>query len=245
MSTCVPSFAVHGSRLFLTALLLFILTTSVFSQTQNEVQEKSKMHAILGGGVAFPLNPDDFTNNWKMGTTIGGGLEFPIGDGDDGNFSLLGIIEANSFPFDEAGFIKGYNAGGSPSPALRAEGPSASVWAISIGARIYTSYSETFFLEFAIGYFNLKRGNVRVTTVDKRITTADFISKDGVNIKLGLGANISLSDHFDLTFETSYHLAASQKDEPTGYIVFYSTGGSEIERHNTQYLTLKTGIRIK
>ncbi|MBI3578814.1 MAG: hypothetical protein HY089_05305, partial [Ignavibacteriales bacterium] len=66
-----------------------------------------------------------------------------------------------------------------------------------------------------------------------------------VNIKFGLGANISLSNHFDLTLETSYHIAASQKDEPTGYIIFYSTGGSEVERHNTQFLNLKAGIRIK
>lgn len=232
-------------RVLFIAFLLLTIKSATLSQQQNDVEETSRMHAIVGGGLSFPLNPDDFTNNWKMGTTFSGGLEFPIDIGNGENFSLLGIFDYNSFPFDEAGFIQGYNASGPPSPARSAQGPSASLWAISIGGRLYGSNSETFFLEFAIGYFSLTRGNVRVTAVDKRITIADFISKDGVDIKLGLGANIFLSNHLDLSLEASYHIAASQKDEPTGYIIFYSTGSSQIERHNTQYLTLKTGIRIK
>lgn len=245
MKTRVPLHTAQEVRLFFTALLLVVITTSAFSQVQNEVQEKSKMRAFAGVGISFPLNPDDFTNNWKMGNTFGGGLEFPVGDDDVGGVSILGVIETYSFPFDEAGFKEGYNASGPPKQARSAQGPKASLWAISVGARIYTSNSESFFFEFDIGYFSLTRGTVNVTAVDNSRTTANFISKDGVNIKFGLGANISLSDHFDLTLETSYHIAASQKDEPTGYIVFYSTGGSEVERHNTQFLNLKVGVRIK
>lgn len=231
-------------RVLFIAFLLFTIKNVAFSQQQNDDEGKSKIRFIVRGGLSFPLRPDDFSKNWKMGAIFGGGVEFPLNLGNEKTL-LLGTVDYNAFPFDEAGFKEGYNASGPPKQAKSAEGPSSSLWSLAVGARIPAYGLDDFFLDAFVGYFSLTRGTVNVTAADNSKTTNNFTSKNGVHVLIGFGVNIPLSDDLDLTLETSYNIAASEQDEPTGYTIFYSSGGSSISRKNTQYLTLKTGIRIK
>jgi hypothetical protein len=192
------------------------------------------------GGLAFPTSPADLSDNWRTGTGYQFDFEYPI---EVGEVSILGSYHSASFPFDQAGFLGQFDRSQGPSVISSVKGPDASMWGITIGGKL-NERSGVLYIRFDLGYFKLSRGNVTVSGPDKTVIQ-NFISKTGTLINLGAGVNVPLTDWLCLHFEGNYYWAQSDKDQPTGYTLIYSPGGTQTERKNTWIGGLKSGLSVR
>ncbi|HEX9829194.1 MAG TPA: hypothetical protein VGB10_03200 [Bacteroidota bacterium] len=221
---------------FLLFLILMMSATPELS-----AQFRQRVSLSFGGGVAFPTDPADFSDNWKTGYGITGELEVPIFQGD---IALVGAYRYNFFSFDETEFRDTFlSSGQQPQTITRINAPDAIFRAATIGGK-YFAFRGALYTRLDVGYFTLARGIVSVVGPDTT-TTINFISKNGTLINLGAGISIPLSTIFDGIVEASYYWAKSDQDERTGSTIFSGLGSREAERKNTFILNMRAVVRVK
>ena len=204
-------------------------------------QHRQRVSISFGGGVSFPTDPADFSDNWKTGYGVSGELEIPIFQGD---IALMGAYRYNSFAFDELEFRTKFTSSGQPPQTIaRIDAPEAIFKGATIGGK-YFALGGALYTRLDVGYFSLTRGTVSVVGPDTT-TTTNFISKNGTLINLGAGIMIPLSTIFDGVVEASYYWAKSDQDERTGSTIFLSPGSREAERKNTFILNIRAMVRVK
>jgi len=218
------------------AFLLVLITCAV---VPSQAQLDRRTAIRLSGGWAFPTSPTDLSDNWRSGPGIVADFEYPVAGGE---VSLLGSYHHASFPFDRAGFIAHYDQSAGPSVISSVIGPDASIWGITGGLKI-NDIARSLYLRTDLGYFSLSRGNVTVTGPDQ-VNVVQFISKTGTLLDFGAGVDMRLSPRFTLFLEGTYYWAQSNQDEPSGTTIFYSAGGTGVERKNTWIGTARLGVSV-
>lgn len=219
-----------------TIILFFLLFVTVEVQAQLD----TRVALRFSGGAAFPTNPADLSDNWKMGPTYQFDFEYPV---EDGEFAVLGSYHTASFAFDQYGFLEHFDKSLGPTIISSVKGPDASIWGITIGGKLNLA-SGPAYIRFDLGYFSISRGNVTVSGPGK-VVSVDFISKTAALVNLGLGYNLGITGSLALFVEGNYYLGASNQDEETGYIVYYSGGGGSPERKNSWIGGLKAGLSVR
>lgn len=77
-------------------ILVVLLAVPLFSQ------EETNLEFILGGGLSVPVQPDNFSSDWKRGYTIGGGFGYRLNV-----FTSIDIyFDYYNFSFDPHGFME-------------------------------------------------------------------------------------------------------------------------------------------
>lgn len=231
---------------FIPVCFLIIFCSTVTAQYESDESAFFYPNVFLSfkGGLSIPISPDEFTKNFKSGNCYGIDLELPL---SESNMSFGISYNSNKFGFDGAGAKEFFTSQLGLRSISKVNGPDCDLWSIA-GIIKFNPEGTGFFLGIGIGYFKLTRGKVNVTGIDpagaSQIINTELISKDGAYVNMNLGAYIWLNKNFSLIAEIDGAIAPSSEDEATGYIVYYSTGGSEIQRKNTMLIGLKTGLRI-
>lgn len=230
--------------IYLTGLLPIFKST--WAQEQFTISDNSFPHIRMTvyGGVQIPLGPDEFTNNFKTGKNFGGELEFPF---EEEIYSVCISYSQNSFDFDEVGAKEFFTSLLGLRSVSKVEGPSGSMWVVTAGM-ILRSEDDFLLLRADLGYFNFSRGKVIVWGIDyasrDSVLNTELVSKDGFYASISVGINFKISKTIAVPLLVDCAIAASSKDEPTGWLISYGGGPYEIERKNSWLLSFRTGIRI-
>lgn len=232
----------RGVRVVIFAMLLPILSAS--QVLLGPVRGGEGPSISLLGGVSFPTGPADFSDNWKTGYNLHAEFEYPWDSSPENGLVLLATFQRASYPFDAAHFRDFYPSLGKPPQTVTSvSGPSASIWGLTGGSKIYTG-GRRLYARIDLGYFNFQRGDVTVSGPDGT-SIVNFASKDGFLVNLGAGGYITTSRTFDLVLEADYSIASSSSDEPSGYLTSYGASAFSTQRKSTSAINLKSGMRIK
>jgi hypothetical protein len=224
----------------------FLWSENTFAQLNSDESYLHYPKAFIGlnVGLSFPVAPEEFTNNYKTGICYGAELTFPL---DESYIQLGAGFNICNYNFDPIGAKEYFRSEFGYQSINKISGPNASLWNIAAICKLFGD-EQPFFIGIGIGYFKLNRGKVSISGIDfigtSTTTSEELISKGGVYMNLNGGLIFKLSNNLEFIIESDFSLAKSEDDESTGYIIHYSTGGSEVERKSTMYLELKTGLRI-
>ena len=200
-------------RLALSLLTIIAVTSVAWSQPE----------LYLGGGIAFPTGPQDFTDGWKMGYNAGGGIGFSISPA----VSYILSVGYASFPFDVSGINARY---GIPSGAtVSVDGGSVSGLDV-LGDFKFSLMPKgvSLYLIAGVGYFNLSMSDatVKVSYQGRSIsTTVSSDSKSAFCASGGAGIDVPVNGKIGIFVEGRYFIA-------------FTSGG------NTSYVPVRAGVRI-
>ena len=201
--------------------------TQTTSNSQNSFNETTTYHLkvekknlmYLGGGISFPLSPENFKKYWDMGYNLGGafyiGLNPTFSMGIDFSYSSLNFNGEKLF--QDAGY-GAYN--------FKISGGEASILSFLLNLKISVSTEsvQPYFL-LGIGYFNLENNDATVSLTGAGSQTVKGSSEGGFNYNLGIGFDISLSPNLFWFMEGKFQSCKTKNE-------------------STNFLPLKTGIAI-
>jgi len=200
---------------------LFVVIFSLISYGQSE----NRTGLYVGGGIAFPSEPQGFSDSWKMGYTFGGGFDVALTP----TTSLLFSIWNSSFPLDEAKIRSMIAASSDVSVSI--SGGSASGLDISGGIKVFFYSTFKTLMPYAtasIGYSKFKMSDVLITYTIYGYSytmTLENNSESAVSSSFGLGLEIYIGETSSFFIEGRYLIAFTKEK-------------------NTIYLPVRSGIRI-
>lgn len=170
-------------------------------------------------GISFPISPEEFSDYWSLGFNVGGGVGYSISN----MFSLRGLLDYNSFSFDEDTFLKDLGVSGS---GVTVDGLSASIFTFTVNAKSFFSSTPGTvapYTTLGLGYFNLALSDVTVS-YQGASQSVDFGSESGFNMIFGGGLDFNVGS-IDIFLELDY-------------------GASFTKGETTYYLPIKSGVKI-
>jgi len=205
--------------LTLTFLAIVAITSMAWSQTDK------KTDLYLGGGIAFPAGPEEFTDYWKMGFTAGGGIGFSLTPAA----SLVLTVGYGAFPLNESEILR---LAGVPSYVNTSiDGGTAS--ALDFAGNIKLSLNPTPntvtpYLVVGAGYFSLSFSDAKISASymgNSASETLKFDTESAFSTSFGAGIDIPAGETTSIFVEGRYSIAFTKGE-------------------NTSYVPLRAGARI-
>lgn len=202
------------NRLIITIAALIILPVAIFGQ-ENEINNKTS-EFFINSGSAVPLKPSVFPDFYNPSFIAGIGFSYEI------NPLSSFLIEGGFYRFnlDESALIESSEGGEGDNVA----GGDHSIFDLSLGlkARLNSGSLRWAYYKFGLGFMNLRRDILEVTSPDTSYSIPD-IAEVAVTLIFGAGLDYNLKNNIYIFGELQYSYAFTREVR-------------------TQYLPLKIGI---
>ena len=193
-------------------LLYIVLAVIIFcslSFSQGGGRDK-KAELYIGGGLSFPMSPEEFSDYWSMGFNAGGGVGYRFGP----NFSGNAYFSYNSFSLDEDEFL------GGTSSEVDISGGTVSIILVTANLKallIADPRQVTPYLLAGLGLFSLSVSDVTISYMGYEYSGDTSDSESAFGIVFGGGVDIPVSPTIKVFLEVGYAIGFTE-EESTGYL---------------------------
>jgi hypothetical protein len=201
------------AKILATVIMIAILSSGLNAASANKVE------LYFSGALAFPLEPDEFSDHWKTSVlNLGGGI----------GHKIIPAISANvyfdwcNFGFDGPQFARDMGVGGEVSIS----GLDASVMTImgNVKAVVPSGILRPYFWG-GLGLFILSIDDGTVS-IDDFVIPLEGDSENALGINFGAGIEVTVAKTVDLFFDGRFVL-----------------GFTDVE--STSILPLRVGVKVK
>jgi opacity protein-like surface antigen len=192
-------------KLFSIFFVVLLLCSLSFSQDK-------KAELYIGGGLSFPMQPEEFSDFWSMGFNFGGGLGYIFSP----NFSGNAYLSYNTFGLNDDEFLETLNA---PS-GVTLSGGSVSIIVVTANIKallIANPNQVTPYLLAGVGLFSLSTSDVTVSYQGSQQTGNTSNSESALGLVFGGGVDIPVSPTLKIFLEIGYAMGFTE-GESTGYL---------------------------
>ena len=186
-------------------IFLFVVACALTSSGQTAAGRW-----YIGGGLSFPLAPDQFYDYWKQGYQVTAGMEFP----GSSEFTQMILLDANYFPFDQTRFFK---RAGITNSSTTVKGATTLLFTLAYCFRYtfldYSSFQPSFFA--GVG---CSGSMVSSSTIEYPNAQATAGSRNSFMVAVPLGGSVRVYEEngagVDLNF--TYTLSLLRKETSNG-----------------------------
>lgn len=200
-------------------LLILALAFGAFFASASPGQDQKQRYFFVGGGMSFPLYPQNFSDNWKLGYGIGGGLMTSLSP-----ILQLGIeAEYNNFALDHDRFSF-YDTSGQ---RYRSTGGSAGIFFVSPVLKLMFSRARdgpSAFALLRIGFHHESTSDLTISGSSNTYTLSGT-SHSALSMGVGIGLDIPINEGIGIILRAEFVNAFT-------------------DVQSTQYLPLRGGFRF-